>query len=43
MRDMSHSWPLGFELVRVLILLALAAFAIGALPAVLEFASAPFH
>jgi hypothetical protein len=44
MRDMSHSLPLGLELVRVLILLALAVFAvIVALPALLEFASVPFH
>jgi hypothetical protein len=44
MHDVSRSFPLGVELVRVLILLALAVFAvIVALPALLEFASAPFH
>jgi hypothetical protein len=44
MRDVSRSLPLGVELVRVLILLAWAVFAvIVALPALLAFASAPFH
>lgn len=44
LRDMRHSLPLGLELVRVLTLLALAVFAVVvALPALLEFATAPFH
>jgi hypothetical protein len=43
-RDVSRSLPLGVELVRVVILLAFAVFAvIVALPALVEFASAPFH
>jgi hypothetical protein len=44
MRDMSNSLPLGLELVRILVLLTLVIFAvIVALPALLEFAAAPFH
>jgi hypothetical protein len=43
-RDVSRSLPLGVELVRVLILLAFVVFAvIVALPALLGFATAPFH
>jgi hypothetical protein len=43
-RGSGNRLPLGIELVRVLILLALAIFAvIVALPALLEFAAAPFH
>jgi hypothetical protein len=44
MRALSHSLPLGLEVVRVLILLGLTVLGvIVALPALLEFAAAPFH
>jgi hypothetical protein len=44
MRDVTHSLPLGLELARVVILLALALFAVFvALPALLASAAAPFH
>jgi hypothetical protein len=44
MRDVTRSLPLGVELVRVLILLAFAVFAVFvALPALLGVATAPFH
>jgi hypothetical protein len=43
-RDTGHRLPLGIELVRVFVLLALTVFGVTvALPALLELAAAPFH
>jgi hypothetical protein len=44
MRAVRHSLPLGLEVVRVVILLALTVLGVTVvLPALLDFAAAPFH